>query len=95
MSTGLHVRRATGLTVAEREKTQTESVARWSREGLAVYEAEREAFGLFMLVFSLSFRPGVRCSTRQKISTREGTGIFLLPEIFGFISVVSLRCALL
>jgi len=45
VSTGLHARRATGLTVEEREGsfTRTESVARWSREGRAAYEAEREA----------------------------------------------------
>ena len=45
MSTGLHVRRATGLTVEESEEsfTRTESVARWSREGQAAYVAEREA----------------------------------------------------
>ena len=45
MSTGLHARRATGLTVAEREEsfTRTESVARWWREGQVAYEAEREA----------------------------------------------------
>ena len=51
VSTGLHARQATGLTVAEREEsfTRTESVARWSREGRAAYEAEREAllFDLF------------------------------------------------
>ena len=53
MSTGLHARRATGLTVAESEKsfTQTESVARWSREGRAAYEAEREALLFIFFVF--------------------------------------------
>ena len=57
VSTGLHVRRATGLTVAEREEsfTRTESVARWSREGRAVHEAEREA--LLFVFFLFSFRP--------------------------------------
>ena len=52
MSTGLHAGRATGLTAAEREGsfTRTESVARWSREGRAAYEAEREAL-LFDLLF--------------------------------------------
>ena len=44
MSTGLNVRRATGLTVAQSEESfnRTESVAGWSRDGRA-YEAEREA----------------------------------------------------
>ena len=43
MSTGFHVRQATGLFVAEREErfTLTESVAMWSREGQSAYEAER------------------------------------------------------
>ena len=40
-----------GLTVAESEEifTRTESVVRWSQEGRAAYEAEREALlsGLF------------------------------------------------
>ena len=53
VSTGLHGGRATGLTVTEREEifTRTESVARWSREGRATYEAEREAllFDFFLL----------------------------------------------
>ena len=41
----VHVRRATGLTVAKRKESfiRTELVARWSREGRAAYEAEREA----------------------------------------------------
>ena len=45
MSTGLNARQATGLTVAESKEnfTRIESVARWSREGRAAYEAEREA----------------------------------------------------
>ena len=54
MSTGLHARRATGLTVAESEEsfhTRTESVAKWSREGRAAYGAEREAL-LFIFFFS-------------------------------------------
>ena len=44
MGTELHARRATGFIVAEREEsfTETESVSRWSREGRAAGEAERE-----------------------------------------------------
>ena len=40
VSIGLHTRRATGLTGAEREEsfTRTESVARWAREGRAAYD---------------------------------------------------------
>ena len=53
MTTGLHARRVTGLTVAEREKTftRTESVVRWSRDGLVADEAERDAlvFVFFIL----------------------------------------------
>ena len=53
VSTGLHARRATGLTVAESEEsfTRTESVARWSRDGRAAYEAEREALLYVFLSF--------------------------------------------
>ena len=53
MSTGPNARRATGLTVADREEifNWTESVARCSREGRAAYEAERQAllFDFFLL----------------------------------------------
>ena len=53
MSTGLHARWATGLTVAEREESfaQAESVARWSREGGAAYEAGREALPFVFFLF--------------------------------------------
>ena len=53
MSTGLHARQATGLTVAESEAsfTRTESVARWSLEGRAAYEAEREALPFDNFIF--------------------------------------------
>ena len=62
MSTGLHARRATGLTVAESEESfiRTESVARWSREGQAAYETEREA--LLFIFFSFFFD---RCKVFQ------------------------------
>ena len=53
VSTGLPARRATGLTVAESEGnlTRTESVARWSREGQATYEAEKEALLFIFFLF--------------------------------------------
>ena len=53
MSTGLHARRATGITVAQREESfsRNESVTKWSREGRAAYEAHREdlPFDFFLL----------------------------------------------
>ena len=55
MSTGLNARRATRLTVAKGEEsfTRTESMTRWSREGRAAYEAEKEAllFDFFCLFY--------------------------------------------
>ena len=59
VSTELQARRATGLTVAEREGsfTRTEAGARWSREGRAAYEAVREA----LLLLLLFFLTGARC----------------------------------
>ena len=64
MSTGLHAKLATGLTVAESEErfTRTESVARLSRQGWAAYEAEREA----LLLIFFSFVTGVRCSNQTE-----------------------------
>ena len=52
MSSGLDVKRATGLTVAESKEsfTRTESVTRGSPERQAAYEAEREAL-LFVFLF--------------------------------------------
>ena len=49
----LLARRATGLTVAEREEsfTRTESVAKLSREGRAAYEAEREPLLLDFFIY--------------------------------------------
>ena len=76
MSTGLHARRATGLTVAEREEsfTQTESVARWSREGRAAYEAERSS------VIRFYFYRRKDVPTRREIIASEGAGIFFIPN---------------
>ena len=53
----------TGLTVAKREEslTRTESVVRWSRNGWAACEAERQA-----LQFDLFFLTGARCSNQAE-----------------------------
>ena len=74
VSTGLHARRATGLTVAEREEifTRTESVARWWREGRAAYERLREA-----LLFDFLFLTGARCSNEARNNYIGGDGDFL------------------
>ena len=71
MSTGLHARRAMGLTVAEREEslTRTEPVATWSREGWAAYEADREA-----LLFVHFFLTGARCSNEAQHTYVRGRG---------------------
>ena len=76
MSTGLNASWATGLTVAESEEsfTRTESVARWSREGRAAYEAEREALRfVFILVFD---RCKVFQSGRKLLQERHGDFFF-------------------
>ena len=86
MSTGLHAVRATGFIVAESEEsfTLTESVARLSREGRAVYEAEREAL---LFDFFIFVRSGKSVPAREKL-LHEGTGIFFLCKHFGFIFIV-------
>ena len=83
MGTGLHVRRATGLTVAEREEsfTRTESVARWSREGRAAYEAERGALMFDFFSFVLLDRC-VRCSNQAEDNCARADGDFLFLPIF-------------
>ena len=80
MSTGLHAKRATGLTVVERERsfTRTESVARWAREGWVAYEAEVEKLDFFLLDRCEVFQSG------RKLLHERG-GIFLLSDFFGFI----------
>ena len=86
MSTGLHARRATGLTVAEREEifTRTESVARWWRVGRAAYERLREA-----LLFDFLFLTGARCSNEARNNYIRGDGDFLfLFQNFVFIFIV-------
>ena len=89
MSTGLHARRATGLTVAGREEifTRTESVARWWREGRAAYERLREAILLDFL-----FLTGARCSNEARNNSIRGDGDFLflfqIFQIFVFIFIV-------
>ena len=87
MSTGLNARRATGLTVAQSKEgfTRTESVASWSREGRAAYEAESEAL-LFLFLFFLQVQ-GV--PIRQKNISQKGRGFFFLSEIIcDFIYIV-------
>ena len=67
--------------------TRTESVARWSREGRAAYEAEREA--LLFDLFRFFFLNGVRCSNQAGNEYTSGDGdFFYLSEIFGFIFIV-------
>ena len=85
MRTGLHARRATGLTVAESEGsfTRTESVARWSREGRAAYEAEREALRFDFFLFFLRDRRKVFQSGRKLLHER-GRGFSFLPDCFLF-----------
>ena len=67
------MRQALGVTLVEMEESflRIQSVVRWSREGRASHEAEREA-----LVFNVFFFPvvtDVRC--RQEIISREETRI--------------------
>ena len=103
MSIGLHPRRATGLTVAESEEsfTRTESVARWSREGRAAYEAEREALLFFCFCFFFD-RSVQGVPIRQKIIKlfQEKDGDIFFPPIFSvsfyFVFTVLLcRCGVL
>ena len=97
MGTGLYARRATGLTVAESEEnfTRTESVVRWSREGRAASEAEREA----LLFFFFLFRPVHGVPIRQKIISGEGRGFFFFPNFsvsfYVVFAVLLCRCAVL
>ena len=77
MSTGIHARRATERTGAEREEifTRTESLARWSREGRAAYEAERRSAVRFFLLI------GAKCFNKAEKKSQRGRGFFLLFEI--------------
>ena len=79
VSTGLHARRATGLTVAEREEsfTWTESVARWSRDGRTAYEAKRKA-----LLFVFFLLTGAMCSNQAESCYMRGDGFFFVPRFF-------------
>ena len=79
MSTGLNAGRATGLTVIEREEsfTRTESEARWSREGRAAYETEREALLSEFVLFSLT---GARYSNQAEHYYMRGGVFFFFPE---------------
>ena len=87
-STGLNVRRATGLTVAESKEnfTPTESVARGSREGRVAYEAETEAllyvfFKIYIYIYIFD-----RCKVFQSDRKlfHEGTGILFSSQFFRF-----------
>ena len=84
MSIVFHARRATGLIGAEREEslTRTESVARWSREGRAAYEAERRSAVRFL------FSPAQGIPTRRKIENNyirgDGDHVFFLKFLFSF-----------
>ena len=74
------------LTVAENDESfsRTESVARWSGEGRAAYETEREAL-LFNFLF---FRPVQGSQSGEKM-LHEGTGIlFFLSYKIGLIFIV-------
>ena len=76
--------RATGITVTGREAsfTRNEPVARWSREGAAAYEAEREAL---VFIYFLFFFDWCKVFRGQTIIIREGTGIFfVLSDFFRF-----------
>ena len=83
MSTGLHVRRAAGLTVAERKESfaRTESVARWSREGRAAYEADREPLLFDLYIFFFLTRCKVLRSGRKLLHER-GRRFFFFPNFW-------------
>ena len=92
MSTGLHARRTTGLTVAEWEEsfTRTESVARWPRERLAAYEAVREA-----LMFVFFFLTGARCSNETINNNVRSDGDCFILFMFSFSFGLHLYCGAL
>ena len=91
VSTRLHARRSTGLTVADSEEsfTRTESVASWSREGWVGYEAEREAL-LYVFIFLFFDRCKVFQSDIKLF--HKGAGIFVLFNFFGSFSLFSRCC---
>ena len=69
---------------SEESFTWTESLARWSREGRAAHEAEREAL---LFIFFLSFdRWSDRCKVfqpgRKIFQERDGDVFFLLEFVF-------------
>ena len=61
-------------------------MARWSREGRAAYEAEREALLYVFFLFLFFDRCKVFQSDRKIF--HEGAGIFFLFDFFGFIFIV-------
>ena len=64
--------------------TQTESVARWSREGRVAYEADREALPYHFFYFLT----GARCSNQAENNFMRGRGFCFLPTFFGVIFIV-------
>ena len=80
MSTGLHARRATGLTGAEREEnfTRTQSVARFSGEGGAAYKAEKSSAARF---FCFDRRPAQEVPIRRKIIYQRERGFIILFKL--------------
>ena len=84
MSTGLHARRATGLTRAERGEsfTRIESVARLSREKRVAYKAERSSAVRF---FSLDRRKVFQSGGKLH---QRGRGINFLFQIFILVLIV-------
>lgn len=78
----IRTRRATGLSVARREKrfTQTQSVARWSHNERAAYRLREALSDVQLFLFT-----GARCSifsTRREITISEGTGISVQKLVF-------------
>ena len=64
--------------------TRTESVARWSRKGRAVYEAEREALLYDFFIFFTC----ARCYNQTEKGFVRGRGLLFLPNFYGCIFIV-------
>ena len=94
VSTGLHVRRATGITVTERDGsfTGTESAVRWSRDRRGAYGAERKrssAVQFFVFDLCKVFQSG------RKLLHKRGRGNFSFPRSsvsFSLFNFVVLLC---
>ena len=94
MSTGLHARQATGLTVAEREDsfTRIESVARPSREGRAAYETERSSVVLFLFFSSFLFDWFLVFQSGMTLLHERGRGFFSYRKVSVSFSLLLLCC---